>query len=144
MLRVLSREGGGFVGLSPAWRSTVQQFLQYVVVGGLAFVVDFFSLKLLIQAGWPYLLATTAAFLLGLIVCFFLSVLWVWRGTQARGLRDFVVFSLIGVAGLGITVLGMFVGVDLLHFDPLHSKLVIAALVLGWNFTLRKLFVFFR
>lgn len=144
MLRVLSREGGVLADLPPAWRETVRQFMQYVVVGGLAFVVDFFTLKLLLQSGAPYLMATTAAFLLGLVVCFSLSVLWVWRGTQARGARDFLLFSLIGVAGLGITVLGMWIGVDVLHFDPLHSKLALAAIVLAWNFTLRKFFVFFR
>lgn len=120
------------------------QFMCYAVVGGLAFVVDFGLLSAVLYVGGHYLLATLIGFIGGLITNYLLCILWVWRGTQARTARDVLVFSLIGVGGLMLTALLMWVSVGLMALDPQISKLFIAALVLIWNFGLRRLFVFFR
>lgn len=120
------------------------QFVRYALVGGLAFVVDFALLSTALYFGWHYLLATLIGFIGGLATIYLLCVFWVWRGTQAKTARDLLVFTLIGVGGLMLTALLMWVSVGLLAFDPQISKLFIAAIVLVWNFGLRRLFVFFR
>jgi putative flippase GtrA len=122
----------------------ILQFMRYTLVGGLAFVVDFGLLSAVLYLDGHYLLATLIGFIGGLITNYLLCVFWVWRGTQAKTTRDIVVFSLIGVGGLLLTAFLMWVSVDLLALDPQISKLFIAALVLVWNFGLRRLFVFFR
>ncbi len=121
-----------------------REFVQYLVVGGLAFLVDWFLLTRGISwGGLDYRLATAIGFTAGLAVNYTLCVMWVWRGS-ARSIKDFLVFSGIGLAGLGITEFGMWIGIGLLAFNPSPVKIVVSGFVLIWNFTLRKLVVFCR
>lgn len=120
------------------------QFMRYVVVGGLAFVADYTVFNLLINLKLHYLLATVAGFCVGVACNYALCVLWVWRGTRARSLRDIAVFTLIGFIGLLLTSLLMWLAVDLMAFDPRISKAVVALVILFWNFGLRRVFVFFK
>lgn len=132
---------------SPAdrWRKLGVEFSQYVVVGGVAFLVDVFLLtRSIAWWGFDYRLATALGFVTGLVCNYALCVLWVWRGTQARTLRDFVLFTTIGAAGLGLTELGMWIGVGLAGFSPTPVKFVVAIVVLFWNFVLRRFLVFNR
>ena len=123
----------------------LREFTQYLAVGGLAFVVDWS----LLTSTWKwghlnYLAATSLGFFVGLIVNYVLCVFWVWRGTKKQTPKDFLVFSIIGLAGLAVTALGMKLGVDIAHFYPPTVKIAVAAVVLFWNFILRKFLVFSR
>lgn len=120
------------------------QFLQYIAVGGLAFIVDYSALYFTLQLGFHYLIATAIGFTLGLALNFLLCITWIWRGTQANNVKDFTVFTIIGIAGLGLTALLMWTLVDIFYFAPTYAKVITAAIVLIWNFSLRKLFVFFH
>jgi putative flippase GtrA len=122
------------------WRD----FLRYAVVGGVAFVADFYVLKLGLLLGLHYLFATAAGFVVGLALNYLLCVTWAWRGTHATTARDFLVFSLIGLAGLGLTELLMRLAVGVAGLPPLWAKLPIVGLVFLWNFGLRRMLVFFR
>ena len=93
-------------------------FVKYVVVGGAAFVVDFGLFSLCVSAGLHYLIAVTLGFCAGIVTNYLLCVLWVWRGTEARTVRDVVIFTLVGLGGLALTWLGMWICVDLLHWAP--------------------------
>ncbi len=129
---------------SSALRKLAGQFLRYALVGGLAFVVDFAFLSGVLQLGGHYMLATLVGFMAGLATNYALCVFWVWRGTQATSSRDMLIFTLIGIGGLLLTALLMWVSVELLTLNPQLAKVFIAAIVLVWNFSLRKMFVFFR
>jgi putative flippase GtrA len=120
------------------------QFLRYVAVGGVAFIIDFLVLTGALDLGLHYILATVVAFIAGLLVNYCLCVLWVWSGTQARSFKDVFIFALIGVGGLLLTVALMWLAVDVLLWDVRISKIIIAILVLLWNFGLRRIFVFFK
>lgn len=120
------------------------EFFRYTIVGGAAFVVDYLVLNLALSAGSHYMVATLLGFMFGLLTNYTLCVLWVWRGTTARTMKDFLMFSAIGVGGLLLTAVLMWVSVELLHMDARFAKIYIAALVLIWNFALRRVLVFFR
>lgn len=120
------------------------QFFRYVLVGGVAFVADFSVFNGVLALQGHYILATAVGFLVGVAVNYSLCVYWVWRGTQARTRKDLAVFTLIGVGGLLLTTVLMVVSVDFLMFDAHMSKIVVALIVLLWNFGLRKIFVFFK
>ena len=49
---------------------------------------------------------------------------------------------LVGVAGLMLTEVGMYAGVDLLQVNYLLVKLVVTGIVFLWNYLGRKLLVF--
>lgn len=123
-------------------RKLALQFLRYTLVGGVAFVLDFALLSAGLALGWHYLLATLVGFIGGLLLNYTACVFWVWRGTQAKTGRDLVIFSLIGIAGLLLTALLMWLAVTGLQIAPQLAKVFIAALVLVWNFSLRRLLVF--
>ena len=120
------------------------QFLRYVAVGGTAFAIDFLVLTGALDLGIHYIAATIIAFMAGLLVNYCLCVLWVWSGTQARSIRDIFIFTVIGIGGLLLTVCLMWLLVDVFSLNVRASKVMVASIVLLWNFGLRKTFVFFR
>lgn len=124
--------------------STLVQFFRYLFVGGAAFVVDFGSLFLLTEyAGIYYLTSAAIAFLLGLLVNYLLSIVWVFnRRTVERRWVEFGVFALIGVVGLGLNELFIWTFTERFHLYYMVSKLVATGLVLIWNFAARKFLLF--
>jgi putative flippase GtrA len=120
------------------------QFFRYVLVGGLAFVVDFGGLYVLTEhAGLHYLTANALAFLLGLTTNYLLSVTWVFsrRTLDSRG-REFAIFAAVGIVGLGINELVMWLLTDHAGAHYMVSKLAATAVGLLWNFGGRKALLF--
>ena len=128
------------------------EFFRYLLVGGSAFVVDFgvlYLTKTFLFCGigiTGVYIATALGFTAGLVYNYILSMIFVFKRakekTQGKTVRAFLVFSLIGVIGLGITELGMYLGVQLLDFHYLIVKVVMAAIVLMWNYLARKFLIF--
>ena len=123
-------------------QSTPLQFLRYIFVGGGAAAVDTGTLYLLYaRFGVHHLGAAAVGFLLGLLLNYFISILWVF---QSRGnfKQEFLLFALIGLGGLGWTELILWASVDVARISVLFGKGLALGLVLIWNFWLRKKFVF--
>jgi putative flippase GtrA len=128
------------------------EFFRYLLVGGSAFVVDFgvlYLTKTFLLGGFGITgvyIATALGFTAGLVYNYILSMIFVFKGakekTQGKTVRAFLVFSLIGVIGLGITEFGMYLGVSLLEIHYLLVKVVMAAIVLLWNYLARKFLIF--
>jgi putative flippase GtrA len=125
--------------------SLLHQFSRYVVVGGLAFLVDFGSLYGLTEfAGLHYLISAAVAFLFGLVVNYCLSLLWVFdRRTMKSVTVEFLVFAVIGIVGLGLNEGIIWFVREKIGFHYLVAKVISAGIVLIWNFGARK-FVLFR
>lgn len=122
------------------------QFSRYVLVGGLAFLVDFICLYWLTDhLGLHYLLSATLSFVLGLVSNYLMCLAWVFdvRRLSSRS-NEFAIFSLIGVAGLLLNNLVLFALTDGAGIHYLASKVCAAALVLFFNFYLRRTLLFSR
>ena len=122
----------------------MRQFAQYVCVGGLAFVVDIAALFLLTEkVGLHYISSASVAFVLGLATNYILcvAVVFDYRALQNRA-HEFVIFSLIGVAGLLLNNLLIFLFTEFLGFYYLVSKAGAAVFILFFNFFLRRLWLF--
>ena len=128
-------------------KSLLGQFLRYLVTGGLAFVVDFglFALCLYIWE-WHYLLANLVGLVAGLVLNYTMSIVWVVtaceRTLEKRKVMEFTLFALVGIAGVGINQLLMFLMVGVFDWNEMLSKMIAAVLVLMWNFGARKLMLF--
>jgi putative flippase GtrA len=123
---------------------TAHQFARYLVVGGLAFLVDLGTLYLLTEfAGIYYLVSAAVAFLLGLAVNYLLSRTWVFdrRVIGNTGL-EFLVFAAIGVVGLGLNEAIIWFLHEPMNFHYLVAKIVSGGIVLLWNFGARKFWLF--
>jgi putative flippase GtrA len=127
-LRVIGREG---------WR--------YAVTSAAALAADTAAYVLAYQAGLPLTLAVALGFALGLTVAYAGSVLWVFDQHRLRDRRaEFAAFASIGLLGLLLTQASLWWLVSQHHWPAVPAKLLTAAGVFAFNFTLRKLLLFSR
>jgi putative flippase GtrA len=123
------------------------QFVRYLVTGGLAFAVDYGLFVLCYDNfGWHYLLANLVGLVAGLVINYIMSVVWVFseckRVLENKKTAEFGIFAIVGIAGIGINQLLMYLMVGNFDWNAKVSKIVAAALVLMWNFGARKLMLF--
>ena len=121
------------------------QFFRYLFVGGIATVVDWgvlFALTELLQL--HYLVSAVFAFVAGLGTNFLLSKLLVFSANEAKAnaVLEFLGYALIGLVGLGITELMMFLLTHSLSLHYMLSKAVATAVVLVWNYLARKILLY--
>ena len=119
------------------------QFFRYIFVGGIAFVADAGALWLC-EKFMHYLIAAAIAFVFGLVVNYVLSVCFVFSPDERTTSRtaEFIIYAVIGVIGLGLTELIMWLFTDVIGLYFLLSKIVAAAIVLVWNFVARKKIIY--
>ncbi len=119
------------------------QLIRYTIVGGLAFIVDFGLLFILTEYfELHYIASATCSFLAGLLVNYYISTAWVFESTIKSKHIEFTLFTLIGVIGLGLNDLLIWLFTKKCHLYYMLSKLITAALVYLWNFLGRKYLVF--
>lgn len=123
------------------YKEILFQFLRYAIVGGIAFVVDAGSLWIMGRF-INYLIAAAIAFILGLIANFVLSKLFVFTDQKKNKVVEFISYGIIGVIGLGITELLMYLFTDKLGLYFILSKIITAAIVLVWNYAARKILLY--
>ena len=121
-------------------RNELLQFCRYCFVGGVATVVDWAVLYCIEGLGVHYLLAEVAGFVCGLACNFTLSKYMVFNGSDAKvdAVKEFLAYAAIGVSGLIITLVLMFIMTEWLHLHFMMSKVISTVLVLVWNFLGRK------
>ncbi len=121
------------------------QMFRYLVSGAVAFLVDAGLLAALTELfGREHLLIWTAiAFMCGLCITYLFSILWVFdkRSVSNRG-AEFGIFLAIGLSGLGLTELFMWLFADKAGLHYLISKIITTVLVFIWNFTAKKSILF--
>lgn len=126
-------------------KNGVLQFFRYLFVGGIATVVDWGVLFALTEfLDLYHLISAIFAFVAGLGTNFLLSKLVVFSANEARAnpVMEFLGYALIGVIGLGITELIMYLFTDRMSLYYMLSKAIATALVLVWNYLARKLLLY--
>lgn len=120
------------------------QMFRYLFVGGGAFVVDWGSLALFKLVGLNLYVSTALAFVLGLIANFILSKAFVFKAEKSSvgNTAEFIIYGIIGVIGLGLTELLMFILSEKIGIHFLIAKIIAAAIVLVWNFVARKVILY--
>ena len=120
------------------------QLFRYVIVGGVAFVVDYGLLFVLTEyLHFHYLVSATISFVAGLVVNYVISTSWIFRHSKLESrAAEFTIYSLIGVVGLLFNNALLYLLTDCLHLHYMFSKLITAALVMGWNFLGRRIILF--
>lgn len=115
------------------------QFLRYGVVAAVGLVVDFGGLVLFKEVlHWHYILAATGSFIVALVVNYAMSMLWVFPKSRFSRQREFMMFGVIGLLGLGLNDLLMWVLTSRLGLFYVLSKAVATVAVFFWNFFARK------
>jgi putative flippase GtrA len=121
------------------------RFLRYVLVGTLAFVVDLSVTLALVVLVPHYLVANTLGFMTANGLQFFIAHHWVFEGAaETTPWKAYCATLGISVAGLALSNLLVYAGVDGLGLPLAVAKAVTAVLVLGFNYLLRVALVYRR
>jgi putative flippase GtrA len=122
--------------------NTFLQLPRALVTSGLAATLDMVVLVLLVQAfGWHPLIAATVSYLLGGVVQYTLSAVWVFPGAPRNATVGFISFTVLSLVGLFITWVTMWC-LDLVHVNYAAAKVLALGLAFFWNFLSRKYFLF--
>lgn len=120
------------------------QLLRYIFVGGAATVVDMGSLYIFTSIiGLNYLISAAIAFILGVTANYLLCVAWIFEST-GRVKREIILFLVIGVGGLILNEVIIWLLVEEVGLYYMLAKAVAVVIVLVWNFGMRKKYVFAR
>lgn len=124
--------------------NTLLQFFRYCFVGGIATIVDWGTLYCIEKIGVHYMIAAVIAFVFGLVCNYCLSKFMVFNGSETKlsAKKEFLAYGIIGVIGLVITLVLMYVMTEWLKMYFMVSKVIATVLVLVWNFGARKYFVY--
>lgn len=126
-------------------KNLLLQFFRYSFAGVSAFLVDAGILFFLYQLGIHYLTASAVGFVAGMLVNFLVAKRFVFCTCSKCVGRagEFLIYCLIGLAGLALTEVFMFLFTDVVGFYFMVSKTITASLVFIWNFNARK-FILYR
>lgn len=121
----------------------LREFLLYLIVSGAALGVDTAVFNLSLRAGLALAWAAALGFSLGLALVYVASSLHIFKAHRLADRRiEFVLFALIGMAGLALTELLLWLLVGPLQLAPLAAKFATAGAVFLFNFSLRKALLF--
>ena len=125
-------------------REQLLELIRYGLVSAGAFVVDAGLLALLhLKFGVHYLLAATVSFIIGGAVAYLLSIRFVFshRRIESQAVEG-PAFIALGLVGLAVNTLVMFLLVRRMDFPVMYAKVGAACGTFGVNYLLRKFLLF--
>ena len=119
------------------------QIFRFLVVGGLAFVIDYVTLIICKEVfNIPVLISSAIAFTISVIANYILSIKWVFNVDKNKSKeKNFILFIIFSIIGLLLTELIMWFGTDIIKISYLIVKIVATAIVMVFNFVTRKMFL---
>ena len=119
------------------------EFVRYFIASLIALAIDAGTLFALTHFfGVHYLVSGVIAFLLGLTTTYLLSITWVFERRHVRAGFEFIVFVIIGLIGLLINEVVLWILTGGFGLFYMFSKIASAGIVFLWNFFARKAFLF--
>ncbi|MDD2435554.1 MAG: GtrA family protein [Bacilli bacterium] len=119
-----------------------KQIFKFLIVGGLAFLIDYALLYILTEYyGIYYLVSSIISFIISLIFNYIASIMFVFKTNKKEKNKNFIFFIVGSIIGLGINQIVMYVMVEFIHVYYMFSKIVATGVVMVWNFITRKIFI---
>jgi putative flippase GtrA len=126
-----------------AARVFAADLLGYGLCSAAALALDWSLLILLVREGMYYLVAAATSFMAGMVLAYVGSAYFVFRGRRARRISTEVLgFFAIGLAGLALNQVLIFVFVHFCKLDVGLAKAPTTAFVFMFNFLLRRALLF--
>ena len=89
------------------------------------------------------IIGTGVGFILGLVFNYIFSIIFVFdEKGKSKSVGGFFLFAILSLIGLGIHLIGMYLGYDLMHMNEWIVKIVLTLVVLVYNYLTRKLLLF--
>lgn len=124
-------------------KKLINQILKFGVVGIIATVIDYVLLYVLTDyLHIYYVTSATISFCVSLIFNYIASMKYVFkRKEDANRVKEFLVFVILSVIGLGINDGIMYLGTTMVGIHYMITKLGATGIVMVWNFVTRKIFI---
>lgn len=124
-------------------KKLIAQFMKFGVVGAIAFVIDYGLMVALTEIfSINYLISATISFSASVVFNYFASMRYVFQHKEGMSRRrEFIIFLVLSIIGLGINNLLMWLGTGLLGITYLITKIFATAVVTVYNFVTRKIFL---
>ena len=116
------------------------QIMKFGVVGVIATVIDFGVMIFLTEVfGINPVASAPLSFTVSVIFNYLASMRYVFSHREGMSRRrEFIIFLVLSIIGLGINAALMWVGTELAGIDYRIVKLFATAVVMVWNFVSRK------
>lgn len=124
-------------------KKNIVQLMRFGIVGGTAFLIDYGILYCLTEfADINYLISGMFSFAISVIYNYILSRIWVFEVKENNNkIKEFSIFVILSIIGLGINQLIMYIGVDKIGIHYMVTKIIATAIVMVYNFVTRKMFM---
>lgn len=124
-------------------KKLIKQLFRFGIVGGIAFLIDYSVLFICTEyIGIYYLVSSFISFTVSTVFNYIASVRWVFDVDKKKSQsRNFVLFIVFSIIGLGINQCIMWFGVEKLSIYYMLVKIGATAIVMVFNFVTRKMFL---
>ncbi len=119
------------------------QIFKFVIVGGLSFVLDFILYYIFTRfLSINEMTSQVMSFSISLIFNYMMSMRYVFVSKDSlKKHHEFMIFVTLSVLGAGLNWLLFYLMVYVLSINDLITKIVVAGIVMVFNFVTRKLFI---
>lgn len=121
-------------------KKIIKQIWRFGIIGVLSFVIDYTLLYIITEfAGINYLVSSAVSFTVSVIFNYILSIKWVFSTNNAKKIKNFILFVILSIVGLGINQFIMWFLVEAYNVFYLLSKVFATLIVMIYNFITRKI-----
>jgi putative flippase GtrA len=125
------------------YKNFLGQSFSYAGIGMMAMLLDFLILYLFVEfVKMNYLVSVILAFIIAAIFNFFAQKKFTFKDKNKNYFYQLSFFGLIGVIGMGINVVVVFVSVHFFGLWYMSGKLIATVIAFIWNFFANKLITF--
>lgn len=119
------------------------QIFKFGIVGVVATIIDFIFLYLFKEVcNFNVVVANTLSFVISVLYNYWASLTFVFEVNEDKSKsRNFVIFIICSVIGLGINDLIVWLVTDMLNIYYMVSKIIATVVVMVFNFVTRKKFL---
>ncbi len=120
----------------------ILQLIKFAIVGVIAAFVDVGVLVFLKELfDVDVLIASAISFSVSVTVNYILSMAFVFKSKKQSKLKEFIIFVLLSIGGLGLNQLILWIGVTFTSIYYLVVKFLAMVIVPIYNFITRKIFL---
>ncbi len=124
-------------------RKDIKSFVLYFIVGALATIVEWILFYLLNTVlHFHYSISTIIAFAISTFANWGFGRLLVFKKGSGNLKKEITQIYIVAIIGLSMNLLIMWVGVDLLGFNEMLTKIAATCIVFFWNYIIRKLVIY--
>lgn len=120
----------------------LKNFFLYFIVGVIATLTEWLLFFVLFKCHIHYTFAVVIAYILSTFVNWLAGRILVFKKYVKSFLKEISGIYIVGVIGLSLNLLIMWVAVDIFNFNEMLSKIIATALVFVYNYLARKYIIY--